>query len=103
MVLGVSAAVFCSSHPPAHDHDAAHPPPRIDVSNAVVPGAHAVAFFADRGTYPLASKFLAPLIPAATLGSSLLLGFGLLAPPWFPLRERKALTPYRLSPAVLRL
>jgi hypothetical protein len=103
IILGISAAALCGSHPPTHDHDAAHPPLCIDAGSAVVPGTHPVVLFADRGTYPLPSKSLAPLTPDATLGSSLLLGFGLLAPPLSSLRGRKPLTPYRLSRAVLRL
>ena len=103
IILGISAAVVCGSHPPMHDHDAAHPPLCIDASSAIVPGAQSVVLFADRGTYPLSSKFLAPLTPDATLGSFLLLGFGLLAPPLCSPHERKTLTLYPHSPAVLRL
>jgi hypothetical protein len=103
IILGVSAAMLCSSHPPIHDHDVPHPQLCIDTSSAVVPGEHTAVLFADGGTFPLPPKFLTPVVPHAALVGFLLMGLVLLARPLSPPHERSVLDTPRLSLAVLRL
>ena len=103
IILGVSAAMLCSSHPPIHDHDMPHPPLCIDASSAVVPADHTAVLFVDGGTFPLRPKFLTPVVPNAALVGFLLVGLDLLARPLSPPHERSVLDTPRLSLAVLRL
>src|SRR5688572_19635284 len=95
VILGMAAAVLCSSHPPTHDHDEPHPLLCIDVSSAVL--------FADGVTFPLPSKALTLVGPDATLGSFILVGLDLWARPLSPPYERSILYTPRLSLGVLRL
>lgn len=101
--LGVAAVALCGSHPPLHDHDVAHPPLCINASSAVAQKPHTSVLFADGGTFPFPPKVLTPVVANATLGSFLLLGFGLLAHPFSPPYERSFLKMPLLSLVVLRL
>jgi hypothetical protein len=62
--LGVAAAVACASHPPSHDHEAAHPPLCTDTSILAAIARDKLLPLPDGGALPLSHKSF-PLCPLA--------------------------------------
>lgn len=59
--LGVAAAVACASHPPNHDHDAAHPPLCADTNSPAALAHDKPTLFPNGGAFPLSPKSIFPL------------------------------------------
>ena len=74
ILLGVAAAVACASHPPSHDHDAAHPPLCADASSAVALARDKLTLLANGGASPLSPTSLFPLGSLATFSGLPLAG-----------------------------
>jgi hypothetical protein len=72
--LAVAAAVACASHPPSHDHDAAHPPLCADTSSPAALAHDKPTLFPNGGTFPLSPTSLFPLGSLAALSGLLLVG-----------------------------
>jgi hypothetical protein len=79
LLVGLTAAVACASHPPGHghgdDHDVGHPP-LCTASSMPVTLAHGKSsVFLDGGFWPLSPKSLIFAVSLAALSSLLLPGF----------------------------
>jgi hypothetical protein len=79
LLVGLTAAVACASHPPGHghgdDHDVGHPPlcTAASIPVTLVQGKSGV--FLDGGFWPLSAKCLLSVVSLAALSSLLVLGF----------------------------
>jgi hypothetical protein len=93
VVLGVSAAMVCASHPVAHVE--AHAPLCLDSSSAMAHRDAKPLLFADGGMFPLPSKCSAPLAPLPAMAIDPSLALGLLT------RERFE-TQWRILPILPR-
>ena len=74
IVLGLTAAVACGSHPPSHDHDVGHPPLCTDTNNPATFANAKPLVFLDGGTFPLSPKSLFPLVSLPALSAQVLVG-----------------------------
>jgi hypothetical protein len=78
LLIGLTAAVVCASHPPGHghgdDHAGRHPPLCTDASSPVTLAQGKSSVFLDDGLWPLSPKSLLPVVSLAALSSLLLLG-----------------------------
>lgn len=81
LLVGLTAAVACASHPPGHghgdspgeshgdDHDGRHPPLCTDASSPVALAQGKSSVFPDGGLWPLSSKSLFPVVFLAAFSS----------------------------------
>jgi hypothetical protein len=78
LLVGLTAAVACASHPPGHghgdDHDGRHPPLCTDASSPVTLAQGKSSVYPDAGSLPLSPNSLTPVASLAALSSLLLLG-----------------------------
>jgi hypothetical protein len=78
LLVGLTAAVACASHPLGHghgdDHDGRHPPLCTDASSPVTLAQGKSSIVLDGGFFPLSPKSLLPTVSLAALSSLLLLG-----------------------------
>jgi hypothetical protein len=87
LLVGLTAAVACASHPPGHgrgdshgdDHDGRHPPFCTDASSPVALVQEKSGVFPDGGLWPLSSKSLFPVVFLSAFGSLCLLSLQVLS------------------------
>jgi hypothetical protein len=77
LLVGLTAAVACASHPPGHrhsdDHNGRHPPLCTDASSPVTLAQGKSGVFLDGGSWPLSPKSLLSVVSLAVLSRLLLL------------------------------